>query len=133
MDLKNIAYGDVTPCGSCKNRRNLLLLLVTVNVVHSSPIIVTLIMEALGSSETSVLTRVTRRNIPEGGILHSNRLENLKSYTAFTGWALRRRSNVSPVRYHLDFYIPEDGIFHSHRSETLRSYLGNMFGKSELE
>jgi hypothetical protein len=36
--------------------------LVTDNV-PSSPIIVTLMMEALSASETSVLTRVTRRNI----------------------------------------------------------------------
>jgi hypothetical protein len=28
-----------------------------------------------------VLTRTTRRNIPEGAILHSHRLEKLKSYT----------------------------------------------------
>jgi hypothetical protein len=38
--------------------------------------------EALNSSETSVLTRATRRNIPEVTTLHSHRRENLKSYTA---------------------------------------------------
>jgi hypothetical protein len=36
--------------------------------------------EALSSSETSVLTRATRRNNPEVTILHSHRRENLKSY-----------------------------------------------------
>jgi hypothetical protein len=47
-----------------------------------------LLMEALSSSETTVLTRATRRNIPEDAILHSHRHENLKSYIALTGWTL---------------------------------------------
>jgi hypothetical protein len=68
--------------------RSVRRLLVTASVVPSLPILVTLMKEALSSSETSILTRAPRRNIPEDTILDSNRRENLKSYIALTGWTL---------------------------------------------
>jgi hypothetical protein len=45
--------------------------------------------------ETPVLTRATRRNIPEDTILHSHRRENLKSYTYLFLFSQLIRDNLS--------------------------------------
>jgi hypothetical protein len=56
--------------GKKTNLRSVLRLLVIANVVPSSPNLVTLVIEAIRSSETSALRRATRHHIPEDGILH---------------------------------------------------------------
>jgi hypothetical protein len=46
------------------------------------------VMVTIHSSETLVIIRATRRNIPGDGILHSYRRDYFKWYIALTGWAL---------------------------------------------
>jgi hypothetical protein len=89
-------FWDVVLCSSSKNKRFGELyrlhhqdekisglgttLTVISNVFPSSLVVFILMMQAISSSETFVLTRATWRQIPEDGILPSHCCENLKPY-----------------------------------------------------
>jgi hypothetical protein len=99
--MKNAISCYVTQCGSRKNRhfretycihhqlallRSMLQLLAIANIPRL-PILFTLMMEEICSSQTSVLTRATRRHITQDGDLHSHCCEN-QLYIALTAWTL---------------------------------------------
>jgi hypothetical protein len=127
--MKNVVFWDVTPCDSCKSRYS------GANYrlrhqggknqrarsnVSSNYQVLTLMMEAICSSKTSVLTRATRRHIAEEGVLHSfvfisyfsSFLSRFHSSSFFLALFIR-----FPFPFHLHFRLPHQ----------LPSFLPNSF------
>jgi hypothetical protein len=91
-------------------------LLVAACVVPSSPIFVTLMKEASGSSQTSVLTRATRRNNPEDIIVVYMKISQMTAFLDPTYYStvegpINSDSTVREVLNLITLKSPEDGVY----------------------
>jgi hypothetical protein len=99
-------------------------LLVTASVIPNSPIRVTMMKEELSSSETSVLTRATRRNNPEDTIINVSIFVRRNHLFIFIPGEVKRS-----VSYHGTFDANINTVYYEHR----RCQSSNLSWKFNLD
>jgi hypothetical protein len=98
--------------------RSVLQLLLTANTIHSSLVFSTLMMEALGSSETPVLTWAIWYHVSEDSIRYDHRRENLKSEVVSGVFILLRRKSRQNLK---DYHITNLGDWRRPRHRSARA------------
>jgi hypothetical protein len=97
----------------------------------------TLKMEAICSSETSVAThQTTRRHIPEDDTLHNHRCENLKSYILSTNFYFLFFYNSSILPFHsASIFFQLWLLFNSHariKEDEIGGHVASMGEKKNV-
>jgi hypothetical protein len=105
---KKSYYSRIISKSSNKTKR-VLWLLVIANVVPSTPVLVTPMLETVLSSETLVLTGGMRRNIPEDVILH---LLDILSHLNSVAWTAFRPGRTFAIlsQVHWPYSLPDSEL-----------------------
>jgi hypothetical protein len=97
--------------------RSLLQLIITTNIVPSSPILVTLMRVALRSTEMTILTTATRRNMPDNGILQNDcQLRNKNAWICHVSDITSRKFQALICTEHYTACVP---VLLSHSAPSL--------------
>jgi hypothetical protein len=115
--MKNAVFGDVTPCGSCKNRvlKECIASIVMVKRIDELGIALAVTSEEILFLHSVLQVLGTANVVLSSTILVTLNLEKISS------------SETSALTRAMRRHIPEEGILHSHLCENLKAYMRVVF------